>query len=63
MRLGVAIGRSEAARAYLAKLDGAMAAIEKPKTKPGILPLQRRNLTAAPGILWMILSAAPAALI
>ena len=49
MRLGVAIGRSEAARAYLAKLDGAMAAIEKPKTKPRILPLQRRNLTAGAG--------------
>jgi iron complex transport system substrate-binding protein len=49
MRLGVAIGRSEASRAYLAKLDGAMAAIEKPKTKPRILPLQRRNLTAGAG--------------
>ena len=49
MRLGVAIGRSEAARAYLAKLDGAMAAIEKPKTAPRILPLQRRNLTAGYG--------------
>ena len=49
MRLGVAIGRADEARAYLAKLDGAMAAIEKPKTKPHILPLQRRNVTAGAG--------------
>ncbi len=49
MYLGAAIGRSEAARAYLAKLDNAMAAIEKPKIKPRILPLQRRNVTAGAG--------------
>ena len=49
MRLGVAIGRAEQARAYLAKLDSAMAAIEQLKTKPRILPLQRRNLTAGAG--------------
>ena len=49
MRLGLAIGRGEAARAYLEKLDSAMAAIEKPKTRPLILPLQRRNVTAGVG--------------
>ena len=47
--LGEAIGRADEAHAYLAQLDADMAAIEKPKTAPRILPLQRRNLTAGYG--------------
>ena len=47
--LGQAIGRVDEARAYLAQLDADIAAIEKPKTAPRILPLQRRNLTAGFG--------------
>ena len=49
VELGQAIGRANEARAYLAQLDADMAAIEKPKTAPRILPLQRRNLTAGYG--------------
>lgn len=49
LRLGRAIGRAEAARAYLEKLDGDMAAIGKLQNRPHILPLQRRNLTAGYG--------------
>jgi iron complex transport system substrate-binding protein len=49
IRLGQAIGRETAARAYLEKLDAEMAALKKPADRPRILPLQRRNLTAGYG--------------
>jgi iron complex transport system substrate-binding protein len=49
IRLGQAIGRETAARAYLEKLDAEMAALKKPVDRPRILPLQRRNLTAGYG--------------
>lgn len=52
IQLGTAIGRLPQARAYLARLDGQMAALTPPRTRPRrarILPLQRRNLTIGGG--------------
>ena len=59
--LGKAIGREAQARAYLQKLDAALAALQKITHAPKVLPLQRRNLTVGQGhILDDILSRAGA---
>ncbi len=49
MDIGAAIGRTQAARAYLKKLDAEMAALKPVNNAPTILPLQRRNLTVGDG--------------
>ncbi len=49
IKLGDAIGRSDAARAYLRTLDAALAAIQPVAHAPRLLPLQRRNLTIGKG--------------
>ena len=49
LTLGKAIGRAAQARAYLDKLDAALAALPKLTTAPKLLPLQRRNLTVGQG--------------
>ena len=47
--IGNAIGRDSQARAYLAELDAAMAALRPVTHHPRILPLQRRNVTIGEG--------------
>lgn len=53
LKLGGAIGRTQQAEAYLARLDSDLAQAQNSKPKaakrPQILPLQRRNLTAGEG--------------
>ena len=49
IKLGRAIGREAAARAYLETLDAALAALTPRPDAPRLLPLQRRNLTAGRG--------------
>lgn len=49
IKLGDAIGRPDAARAYLDTLDAMLAAIQPVAHAPRLLPLQRRNLTVGKG--------------